>query len=258
MARAVCERLAAGEPLSSICADADMPCQFSIERWAKRWPKFGHAVAQARTLGELKPDGRPSSYDPATARRVLMRLAEGESLLSISRDPAMPCVKTILHWGRSRAEFGDELDAVREAAAERMSDWSMDLAMAATTATAYLTSVRLAHMRWRAALLSPGTHGRTKPVDPPARAEVLNVTMRNFQIEVDPETGRIRSVAYHHDPERGEIVRDLVGEWKDPDFPLVRQVDYLEAKRLRLEHGMDVDNPNAWDRRPSAKDAPEA
>lgn len=44
------------------------------------------------------PAGRPRAYDPQVADSILERLAGGESLNSICRDPETPARSTVLSW----------------------------------------------------------------------------------------------------------------------------------------------------------------
>jgi hypothetical protein len=257
VARAVCLRIAAGETQGSICADPGMPSTFSLRRWARERPAFGRIFARARAMGGRDGAGTATTYDPVTAFEIAARVAEGESMTAICDDPAMPSARTIFNWRKARPEFEEELRVAREAQAERMSDLGWKMALAATPQTAYLTRVQLGQLRWSCAILGPRTHGRLKPTEPPGPPEVNSVTIRTFQTEVNPETGQVRGVALHFDPETGAVERQASGDWQDPKFPLVKHVDYITAKRFRLEHGMNVDNPGAWDMRPSAVDNPE-
>lgn len=51
VARRICERLAKGEPWSSICNTDDLPCYASLYTWSERYPEFAEAVARARQQG---------------------------------------------------------------------------------------------------------------------------------------------------------------------------------------------------------------
>jgi hypothetical protein len=220
LAHEVCARIAAGETQRAICAEAHMPSTFTLRRWARTLPKFARAFARARAMGGRDGAGPAATYDPVTAFEIVARMSEGESLTSICADPAMPCARTIFNWRTRQAEFEDELRIARAAAAERFADLGWTLAMEATPATAHLTRVRLAQLRWTCAILSPGTHGRLKPLAAPEPAAVQQVTLRTFRTEVNPETGQVRGVALHFDPEAGAVVREMVGAWADPPFPL--------------------------------------
>jgi hypothetical protein len=258
LAREVCRRTLAGQTQLEIAADPAMPCVMTLHRWAERHRKFARTYARVRAIGEGEREDRRRTYCPDLANEIAARVSEGEPLAAIADDPKMPSLRTIYRWRDYEPAFGEALLIARAAMAERFMALGWTLAMQADAPTAYLTFVRLGYLRWMCAVQSPATHARLKPADPPAPPEVLNITHRTFQTEVNPETGQLRSVAYHHDPELGRLVRDLVGEWQDPPFPLVRHVDYVTAKTTRMALGMNTDNPAKWDVRPSAKDAPEA
>ncbi len=50
------------------------------------------------TKAKPKKKGRPSRYTPELAANFCRRLAEGETLRAICRDPAMPDKATVLRW----------------------------------------------------------------------------------------------------------------------------------------------------------------
>jgi hypothetical protein len=258
LAREICRRTAAGETVASICADAHMPAPSTLWRWAKKRPAFGRILARARAMGEREGPGRARRFCPATAHEIVVRVSEGEALSAIAQDPAMPSLRTIFRWRAAEAEFAEDLALAKTAMAERFADLGWAMALDATPATAHLTRVRLGQLRWTCAVLSPATHGKLKAADPPAPPEVTNVALTTFQTEVNPETGQVRAVAMHYSPETGEITRRVSQDWRDPPFPLVKEVDYVTAKTVRVERGMNVDNPARWDLRPSAKDDPQA
>jgi hypothetical protein len=253
VAREICLRTMAGETQASICADPRMPCFATLQRWAKKHERFARVFAKARALGERDSASR-SRYCPILAHEIVVRVSEGESLAAIADDPAMPALRTIYRWRHYEPGFADELAIAKGAMAERMSDAGWRLATAATPETAYLTHVRLSHLRWWTGVLSPSTHGKMKAVEPPQPAEPPDrVTLVSFETEVNPETGQVRGVSLHFDPETGEVAREPAGEWQDPAFPLVREVDYATAKRRRLAEGLSTDSDSrTWDRRPSS------
>ncbi len=79
-ANLICARLAAGEPLTKICKDADMPDVVTVYRWRMAHPEFSNAYAcaredQADTLAseiiEISDDGsRDYSTDEDGVERV--------------------------------------------------------------------------------------------------------------------------------------------------------------------------------------------
>ena len=74
------------------------------------------------------PAGRPSSYKKDTAAEICARLADGESLRSICRDPLMPDVKTVYLWMGQNAEFLQQYAQAREDQADTLADEIQDIA----------------------------------------------------------------------------------------------------------------------------------
>lgn len=60
------------------------------------------------------------------ARAILARMARGETIRSITADPAMPSYATLFHWLKVHAEFGEAYRALRrELAEERIERWEL-------------------------------------------------------------------------------------------------------------------------------------
>lgn len=214
LARAICARVAAGEHLSDICADPGMPNKNSVQRWARDRAAFREAYHRAKALGAPPAGfGSRTTYSETIAHEICMRIAEGETLTSISDDPAMPAMWTIMHWQRRSADFADALLLAKQARAERLADAGWDLALAATPDTAFLTHVRLSHLRWKVAIMSPKTHGRMKPTDPPAPPKETHFAFKHFKLEEHPQTGLVRVVTYLPDTETRQPRRDSAGPW---------------------------------------------
>jgi hypothetical protein len=72
------------------------------------------------TMRSLPPIQRAatgeSQYDPAFVSVICARVARGESLRSICRDPAMPSVQTLSVWRRREPEFEPALETARRTA----------------------------------------------------------------------------------------------------------------------------------------------
>lgn len=66
--------------------------------------------------------GRPSTYAQETADAICDRLAVGESLRSICRDEAMPCLSSVFKWLGLHPEFADQYARAREEQAESLAD----------------------------------------------------------------------------------------------------------------------------------------
>ena len=244
--RAICRRVAAGETLVAICRDADMPARCTVGEWLRKTPKFAEMYARAKVFGDRTGRGRPSSYCPATAHEIVVRVSEGEPLSDIVEDPAMPSMRVVLYWQTTQAEFAEAIELARWAQAERLADLGWKMALEATPQTAHLTRVRLGHLRWSAGIKAPRTHGRMKPVEPPAAPEGPRVLLfRHFHLEQNFATGQHRVVGYRADPETMRPVRDHVGPWTDPVDPVKKaaasQQALLErlARKRAAEEGFD-------------------
>lgn len=102
----IARRVAAGETLTAVCAEAGMPNRASVGRWARKDLSFADALAEAQRRGTWR---RQQGFDEAKARALLARLAAGEQLLSICRDPAMPSRQRLSYWRATQGEFGAEV-----------------------------------------------------------------------------------------------------------------------------------------------------
>jgi hypothetical protein len=166
LAAAVCERVAAGESQLAICAEPGMPSRATLWRWVQGRPEFAQAFWKARVAGGVdQSGGRVSSFCQATADEVFRRLCEGESLTSICADPAMPAFSTLYYWRRQQPDFAEAMRVAREIQGERFCDLGWEIAQAITPESARADRVKLAHLRWTAAILAPKRFGRLKPVE---------------------------------------------------------------------------------------------
>lgn len=55
-------------------------------------------VVAAKKAAAKKPHGRPSTYTPAMGKEICDRMADGESVLKISKDKGMPTAPNIRRW----------------------------------------------------------------------------------------------------------------------------------------------------------------
>ena len=72
--------------------------------------------------------GRPTRYDANMAAEICGRLAAGESLAAICRDPSMPVQTTVYRWIGTIPEFRELYACAREDQAETLADQIQDLA----------------------------------------------------------------------------------------------------------------------------------
>lgn len=109
LAQAIYARLHAGQSVRAVCEDPAMPSRSNLYRWRAADLAFDQNL-QALLDGQVRPERRHPrkglvSYRPQLAQAVIARLAAGESQRSIARDPAMPCVMTLLKWAREVPAF---------------------------------------------------------------------------------------------------------------------------------------------------------
>jgi terminase small subunit-like protein len=76
---------------------------------------------------EHRKNGRPSIYSEVLTDEICQRLAEGESLRSICRDPVMPARSTVMLWLRNRKGFSDHYAHAREMCCDYWADQIIDI-----------------------------------------------------------------------------------------------------------------------------------
>src|SRR6185312_10147895 len=171
---AICARLAAGEGLAEVLRDPGMPVQTTVANWARAYPEFGEALRAARRQARLaqrtadlaalalrararahERRGRASTYTPKIAAAICERLANGETLTSIARDPAMPSFATVLNWVRHRPDFADAYAQARQVFADHMCDEARDLGQVSTHETVWSDRLQFDTIRWAAARAAP-------------------------------------------------------------------------------------------------------
>lgn len=76
--------------------------------------------------------GRPTKYTEALADKICERVAEGESLNAICKEPEMPARLTIYRWFREYESFSNNYARAREDQADFYADEIIALADSAT------------------------------------------------------------------------------------------------------------------------------
>jgi len=72
--------------------------------------------------------GRPSLYSDEIMSKVFKRVAQGESLRSVCRDKAMPCIQSILTWIGQKPGLLEQYEAARQTAADVFADEIVEIA----------------------------------------------------------------------------------------------------------------------------------
>lgn len=112
----------------------------------------GRAVVERADLVLLPGDGGGD----------LERLCAGEAMCAICADPSMPAASTVYRWMGEQAAFREAVGLARQIQSDRLAEQGLALAEAATPETAYLTDVRLKHLRWFIVKLWPRKYGPVK------------------------------------------------------------------------------------------------
>lgn len=212
----LCARLAAGELLHRILREPGMPTPEGVMKWAKAKPAFGAAFHAARAAGGRPTGSRGpvSTYTEGVGEEIFERVCDGESFSRIGADPTMPSLSTIFNWRDNVPGFEARMQRAMRVRAERMCDASLEIAEAATPETAYLAQVQLGHLRWMTGIMAPWPF-RPKLVDPEKpRGATRRVLERWFTVEEDPETGRMRMVAWCPNPDTGAVEREDTPGWR--------------------------------------------
>lgn len=106
--------------------------------------------------------GRPSLYTPELADEICRRLADGESLLSICRDDAMPSRETVRRWLGVHEDFRANYALARGFQADSYADEALDVARQSIGGDAALSqSSRLLvdTLKWTCARMAPRRWG---------------------------------------------------------------------------------------------------
>lgn len=252
----IVRRVAAGETLHAVCATPEMPAYGVVCGWKKGRAGFGERLDAARRAA-----GRPfraplTGYCEATFEAILERLADGEGMVSICADPAMPHSRTVYRWLQARPELREAVALAREIQGDRLAEEGLGEARAATPQTARLTEVRLRHIRWYAARLAPVKYQTAKAVpawqaagrDAELATQEQVLLLRTFWVETRDDGWR-RVRASHVDRATREVVDEPGGEWTPPPLGAEewnrRQLAAKQAREARRVTGPEGD-PEGW------------
>jgi len=72
--------------------------------------------------------GRPSTYTQELSDLICERLAAGESMRSVSRDPEMPAMSTLFKWIRELPQFSEQYDKAKVESADALVEDMLDIA----------------------------------------------------------------------------------------------------------------------------------
>jgi hypothetical protein len=124
-------------------------------------------------------------YSPKIAREICERIAGGEPWSKICLDETMPSYTSLYGWCDRNPEFAEELTRARVMLADRFADRVLEVAEAATPATASAARVRIGALQWKAAKAAPHLYGR-KAEDRVEQRKII-VEVRKFEKVIGPD-----------------------------------------------------------------------
>lgn len=124
-------------------------------------------------------------YSPRIAREICERIAEGETWSRICKDERMPSYSTLYGWCERNPDFAKTLARARVMAADGFADRVLEVAQAATSATASSDRIHVGALQWRAAKAAPHLYGR-KAEDRVEPRKII-VEVRKFERVVGPD-----------------------------------------------------------------------
>jgi len=103
------------------------------------------------------PAGRPTDYNEEIATQICDRIIEGESLCSITRDPAMPSIKTVYSWIAKYPEFLKQYEKAKEDQIDTLADEMIDIAV--TQDDVQRARLQIDTRKWIAERMKPKKYG---------------------------------------------------------------------------------------------------
>jgi len=103
------------------------------------------------------PAGRPTDYNEEIATQICDRIIEGESLRSITRDPAMPSIKTVYSWIAKYPEFLKQYEKAKEDQIDTLADEMIDIAV--TQDDVQRARLQIDTRKWIAERMKPKKYG---------------------------------------------------------------------------------------------------
>ena len=179
LARRVLDRIAKGDMLRDLWRDPSLPTRGDLRRWRQTHPGFD---ARLRAAVNAARSRRMSTYSHTGAETILGRIAAGESLTGICREPAMPSMMTVMLWLKEHPDFAAAMAIARQVQTEVLLDRGAKIMEAITPQNASAAAVQLAHLRWHAGKVSPQKYGPHKPIDRTQRrtGQVMHVYIKRF------------------------------------------------------------------------------
>ena len=191
----ICERLAGGESVRAICAQADMPSRATVHNWVRAVPAFAaayHAACAearaarrgrdadrqlAKALRLARRGNRPSAFSGELSEAICAGVARGRTVAQTCAALGFPRPATVYKWLRERPDFAEAYALAREMFADAQFARAWAVAEAATPDTVAADRLRFDVIRWQTARLAPKKYSerQIRPDEEP-----LIVVVRRF------------------------------------------------------------------------------
>lgn len=126
-------------------------------------------------------NGRPSAYSDELADEIFRRMAGGETLLAMCKEPTMPAASTIKLWAinDSPPGFSDKYMRAREFQADAIAEQALDLADTSNPADAAKVRIQVDTRKWLASKINPAKFGDRTRVDSTA----VNIDLEKCSVD---------------------------------------------------------------------------
>jgi hypothetical protein len=122
--------------------------------------------------------GRPRGFSQDIADQICERMIEGEDLVAICKDEAMPSRATVYRWMAEQPGFETQCARAREGLADHDAHQIAQIADSCNELNAQSSRVKLAALQWLAAKRSPKRWGDKVEID--AKVEVTSAPTENL------------------------------------------------------------------------------
>lgn len=119
----------------------------------------------AGKAGTKRETGRPSLYTDDMAEEICRRIANGETLTAICREPDKPHRVTVMRWMLDHEAFRSDYARARREAPHAWADEIVDKARGARPETAQAVRVQIDALKWIASRLLPRIYGERVTIE---------------------------------------------------------------------------------------------
>jgi len=141
---------------------------------------------------KLHRHGADTSYNEAVATEVLDRLADGQTMKAICREPGMPSARTVKRWAAEDVNgFADRYDRARKLQADALFDESIDISNEEFIDSVEVQAAKLKidTRRWFIGKLYPEKYGE--------KVEITSRTEKLSDEQVDEQLFNLLETADH-------------------------------------------------------------